>query len=216
MQTVWDKKSTSWVTARNICTIWPLISADSKCRSCMISSFSLNANEICALLRFSTGWNGNSVLIFQYNLSRLQGSSSLLFHTWKNFFNFQSYCNRKLQHLAVCNLWNLWHHSFCYAIAFKLKGLTIRSFLCLREKETVLSGRVWKYWETKNAIYDQRSEVHGQCPHGDTVSEQWMAMESPHGDTASIQQIVRESSHSDTASVQQMVREPSHGKKVSR
>ena len=85
MQTVWDKKSTSWVTAINICTIWPLILADRKCTTSRISSLCLTANEIYTLLGFSTGQNGNSVLTFQYNLSHLQGSSSLLLHTRRTF-----------------------------------------------------------------------------------------------------------------------------------
>jgi hypothetical protein len=33
--------------------------------------------------------------------------------------------------------------------------------------------------------------THEQSPHGDTASEQWMAMESSHSDTMSVQRIVR-------------------------
>jgi hypothetical protein len=72
----------------------------------------------------------------------------------------------------------------------------------------------------ESGIQDQHSEedrqsTHGECPHGDMVSEQQTVMESSHGDTARVQRIVRESSHSNTASIQQIVRESSYGNTAS-
>lgn len=89
----------------------------------------------------------------------------------KNFFNFQSYCNGKLQRLAVCKLWSLWRHSFHYASAFELKGLTTRSFSCLREKET--DSIVWKSVEaSRNKITLYKTSVQ-RCTGSVLMETQW-------------------------------------------
>ena len=95
---IWDKKSTSCHCKKH--TYSMSISARRKCMTCMISNLCHNANEICAHLGLSAAWNGNSVPMFQYNLSLLQGSSSLSFPYMNNvfaspmlFYNVQSKTN---------------------------------------------------------------------------------------------------------------------------
>lgn len=90
--------------------------------------------------------------------------------------------------VAVCNLWSLWHHSFYYASAFELKGLTARSFSCLQEKET--DSVVWKSVEvSRNEITLYRPPFRGaqavsswrhskRTVDGDGVSSRWYSKHS--------------------------------------
>jgi len=124
------------------------------------------------------------------------------------------YCNRKPQHLGVCNLGSLWCHSIRYASAFELKGQTSRTFPCEKEighssvpdVSRSITATQLNNWEARHYI-SQHWEVHSQSTQGQ--SRHWWGVSSQRYNKQ--QQIVRQSSHSDTASIQQIVWEPIHG-----
>ena len=87
--------------------------------SCLLRHVTIQCQEFTWWMQHRCKATSGSLCISYHHTEQktccLHTISKPLFLKWKSQ-STESYCNGKPQHLAVCNLWCLWHHSFCYTV----------------------------------------------------------------------------------------------------